>query len=308
MNWNRIGTYFLCLAGSLLAGLMAYTLFFVGWRTDLGGDDPDRGPVGRAARVAIFLPNGRDWFDFRQALAACAAKGLLRLVASADDALIIESTRTARRLQLDRHDVRGVTDTRAEVGRLGDQQPRPIAVVGSTTTVLTVALAEPLRDEGAAGPVLLLPWATAVMVQRSGPGQEEAQRELVPLIEVNSGRTFRFCPNNRRLADSVVDCLVARDEGRLPGRVFLVVDPFDPYSNDLADCFHRAIRARQPDVEIIERADAVDLPSFARPLTASPNLHPPRWTWPTRSSPAASRPRGERPGSSCRCKISPPAG
>ncbi len=270
-SWNRLGTGLLGVSGLLLAGLMTYTLFFTGWRSnsELG---VGRGAEGdfESARVAIFLPDRHDWLDFRKALSACESKKILRVISERDDALIVESARTHRRIRFDRHDVRGVSATRDDVRRLADQKPPPIAVVGSTTTVLTVALAEPLRDEADAGPVLLIPWATAVMVQRSNTDKGETRPDLVPLMELDPGRTFRFCPNNRRLADSVVDCLIHRDEGRLPSRVFLVVDPFDPYSDDLADCFRRAIRGRKPDVEIVERADAVDLPGFARPLDASP--------------------------------------
>ena len=258
-SWNRVGTGLFGVAGLLLAGLMTYTLFFTGAKTT---DGQGSAIGGSAVRVAIFLPDQHDWADFRRAVLACERKALIRLVADVDDRLIVESARTGRRVQFERHDVRGVSDTRAEVRRLARGPAPPVAFVGSTTSVLTVAIAEPLRDEGAAGPILAIPWATAVMVQRPVGERGEARPDLVPLIEIDPARTFRFCPNNRRLADSVVDCLVARDEGRLPGRVFLVVDPFDPYSDDLAACFRQAIRARKPDVEIVERADAVDLPSF----------------------------------------------
>ena len=270
ISWNRLGTGILGVAGSLVAALMGYTLFFAGWRGSTGLDDEVR-PAGPAIpHAAIFLPDRRDWIDFRQAVAACGPRGIAHLVGQTDDRLIVRSPRTGRKLEFRHHDVRGVADTRAEVRELADESLPPVAVVGSTTTVLTVALAEPLRDRGDAGPVLLIPWATAVMVQRSAIAPDDPAREPVPLMEVDPARTFRFCPNNRRLADSVVDCLVARDGGRLPGRVFLVVDPFDPYSDDLAACFRQAIRSRKPDVEIVERADAVDLPGMARPLDLSP--------------------------------------
>ena len=272
--WNRVGTGLLGVAGLFLTGLMVYTLFFAGWRSDSEPGGQDRGEEVVAARVAIFLPDRHDWSDFRKAVAACRSKQILRLISDGEEALVVESPRSGRRVRFDRHDVRGVSDTRDEVRRLADAKPSPIAVVGSTTTVLTVAIAEPLREEGDSGPVLLIPWATALMVQRSNDLQGEARRDLVPLMELDPGRTFRFCPNNRRLADSVVDCLIHQDEGRLPARVFLVVDPFDPYSDDLADCFRRAIRGRKPDVEIVERADVVDLPGFARPLDASPEPSP----------------------------------
>ncbi len=267
--WSRLGTGFLGVAGLLVVSLMGYTLFFTGEQTSgrRGGVLPG---VESAARVAIFLPNRSDWTDFHEAAAACERRNLIRLGPDHDGTFVVESVGSGRRIQFERHDVRGISDTRDDVRRLKNTGSVPIAVVGSTTSVLTVAIAESLRAEGDHGPILAIPWATSVQVQRLVGGSEASRRDLVPLIEIDSGRTFRFCPNNHQLADSVVDCLVARDDGRLPGRVFLVVDPFDPYSDDLATCFRQAIRARKPDVEIVERADAVDLPTFARPLDASP--------------------------------------
>lgn len=269
-SWNRIGTAGLALAGLAVAGLMAYTLFFAGWRSDAGLGRAGDAPGPASARAAIFLPDRRDWLDFRAAVEACEPKGILRLIAADDAALVVGCPRSGRTLRFERHGVRGVTDTRAAVRRLAEQGHPPVAVVGSTTTVLTVALAEPLREAGEAGPVLLVPWATAVMVQRSDVAGGRAPLDPVPLMDLDPGRTFRFCPNNRRLADSAVDCLVGRDGGRLPNRVFLIVDPFDPYSDDLASCFRQAIRRRKPDVQIDERADAVDLPTFAHPLGPAP--------------------------------------
>ena len=273
-SWNRVGTGLFGVAGLLLTSLMAYTLFFTGGRPTDGQGSATGGPADAAVRVAIFLPDPQDWTDFRRAVLACEPKPLIRLVAEAEDRLIVESTRSRRRIQFERHDVRGVSDTRDEVRQLARDPVPPVALVGSTTSVLTVAIAEPLRDEGSRGPILAIPWATAVMVQRPVGERGENRPDLVPLIEIDPDRTFRFCPNNRRLADSVVDCLVARDEGRLPGKVFLVVDPFDPYSDDLAACFRQAIRARKPDVEIVERADAVDLPSFTHSTNTLPEPSP----------------------------------
>ena len=274
IRWNRLGTGLFGIAGLFLAGLMVYTLFFTGSSSTGGKGSAAGGLTGPTVRVAIFLPDSQDWADFRLAVLACERKLLVRLVAEQGDRLIVASTRSGRQIQFERHNVRGVSDTRAEVRRLVRDSDPPVVFVGSTTSVLTVAIAESLRDEGAKGPLLAIPWATAVMVQRPADEGGEARPDLVPLIEIDPERTFRFCPNNRRLADSVVDCLVARDEGRLPSRVFLVVDPFDPYSDDLASCFRQVIRARQPDVEIVERADAVDLPSFTHSTNSLPEPSP----------------------------------
>jgi hypothetical protein len=141
-----------------------------------------------------------------------------------------------------------------------------VAVVGSSTTVLTVALADPLGDEGADGPVLLVPWATALKAVR--PGSSSGP---VPLLGLDPGRTFRFCPDNRQLAESVVGCLLGQDAARPPTRVFLVVDPHDPYSVDLADCFRKAIRDKVGAVEIVERADVVGVPTVSRSRGSVPS-------------------------------------
>ena len=133
-------------------------------------------------------------------------------------------------------------------------------MVGSSTTVLTAALAGALREAGPGGPALLLPWATALRSGEGGP----------PLLEMDPGRTFRFCPNNDRLADSVVDGLLLADAPRRPARAIVVVDPLDPYSVDLAASFRRAILARAPSAEIVEEVDALGEPPPRRPDDPGP--------------------------------------
>ena len=125
----------------------------------------------------------------------------------------------------------------------------PLAIVGSSNTVLTVALAEALRDasqsSGKPGPVLLVPWATSVSVEATGNGPA-----TVPLLSIYPGRTFRFCADNQRLADLAVECLASREPKGLPRRAFLVVERADSFSKDLADCFTRAISAVAPRAEV----------------------------------------------------------
>ncbi len=261
---GRVGTGLLGTFGLALAALMAYTLAFE------GGQGPGSGPeVVRdrdTAEVAVFFPDSRDWSHFRRAIAACVGRGLARPVVEGDEAVVVETARLGRRVRFSWRGIRGLGETREEVDRLASRPRPPVAIVGSSTTVLTVALAEALRDAGSAGPVLLVPWATALTVDRPGSGRGKAR-----LLDIDRGRTFRFCPDNRQLAESVVGCLLGRDAGRPPGRVFLVVDPHDPYSVDLTDCFRHAIREKAGAVEIVDRADAVGVPTVSRPPGSVPN-------------------------------------
>ncbi len=258
---SRVGTGLLGTFGLALAGLMAYTLAFEGFH----GTAPPPRPDAVAAEVAVFFPDRRDWAHFRRAVAACVARGLARAVADDDDAVVVAGPKLGRRVRFAWHGIRGVGETADAVRRLADGHPAPVAVVGSSTTVLTVALAGPLRDLGPAGPVLLIPWATSVRAGLGGLGSAPEK-----LLEIDRGRTFRFCPDNERLANSVVECLVEQDPGNAPGRVFLVVDRHDPYSVDLAGGFRRAIGARAPGAEVVERADALGEPSSPGPPGSAP--------------------------------------
>ena len=253
---SRIGTGLLGTFGLALAGLMAYTLAFEGCE----GTSTARRPGAVAAEVAVFFPDRADWSDFRHAVAACVARGLAKGPEESEGSIVVGTPRLGRRVRFTWDGTRGVGEARAEVGRLARLAIPPVAVVGSSTTVLTAALADSLREAGPSGPVLLLPWATASRASGDGPR----------LLEIDRGRTFRFCPNNDRLADSVVDCLIARDAPKLPGRAFLVVDPRDPYSVDLAAGFRRSIRARAPSTEIVERSDALGEPTVNHAADSAP--------------------------------------
>ena len=261
---SRVGTGLLGTFGLALAALMAYTLAFEGCHGS--GSSPSEIRQPDSAEVAVFFPDVRDWSHFRRAIEACVRRELARPVFEGEEAVVVATPRLGRRVRFTWHGIRGVGETREEVERLAGRTPPPIAVVGSSTTVLTVALADPLRDAGATGPVLLVPWATALMADRPG-----SVARPVPLLGIDPGRTFRFCPNNRRLAESVVGCLIGQDSTKPPARVFLVVDPHDPYSVDLADCFRMTIRERAGTVKVVEQAEAVGMPTMARsPGSVSP--------------------------------------
>ena len=211
---------------------MVYTLAFEGCH----GTEPPEGRQPVEAEVAVFFPDRLDWTYFRHAVDACVSRGLARRVGEGEGSAVVATPGLGRRVRFSWHGIRGVGETRDEVDRLVKRVPPPVAVVGSTTTVLTATLAEPLRDKGPAGPVLLVPWATAVMSPRS-----EAGENATPLLGIDPGRTFRFCPNNRKLAESVVDCVIDQDEeaagpgfpGRRPARPVLgrpggLLSPGDP--------------------------------------------------------------------------------
>jgi hypothetical protein len=99
-----------------------------------------------------------------------------------------------------------------------------------------------------------------VLADRPEPGEGP-----VNLLDILPGRTFRFCPNNQHQADLIVRCLADRGAGQAMRRAVLVVDRRDPYSVDLAACFHRAVEAVAPDAEIVERADSRGVPVLHDP-------------------------------------------
>lgn len=252
---NRLGNWLLALGGCVLAGLMLYTLVWGGGRP---GSWSLWGAPSEAAEVAVFFPDHATWSDFRQGINACAARKLARIVAD-DDAVLVETPAHARRVWFAWHDVRGLRETKDEVRRLIGQKRPPVAVVGSNNTVLTVALAEALRDSarvgGDLGPVLLVPWATTVLAERPEPASGPAA-----FLDLYPGRTFRFCPNNQSQADLVTRCLVDHDPGVTLERAEIVVDRHDPYSVDLADSFHRVLERRFKNAELIEHADRLAIP------------------------------------------------
>ena len=258
---SRFGQGLLWAGGLAIAALMAYTVALdagIG-RSRLGyghGDD--------LVDVAVFYPERILWREFRLGVRLCAKKGLAEVVEESDSSVLVSTPRHKRLIRFDLHDVRGVRETKDDVLRLLDRSPRPIAIVGSSNTVLTRAIAEALRaqagPEGGKGPVLLIPWATAVLADRPEPGEGPGN-----LLDILPGRTFRFCPNNQHQADLIVRCLTDREAGQAPHRAVLVVDRRDPYSVDLAACFHRAVEVAAPDAEIIERADAPSLPILRDP-------------------------------------------
>ena len=241
---GRLGGRVAIVGGVLLAALMAYAL--LPWGS--GIRTPPPGPVD-SVNVAVFFPDRADWEDFRGGARAVVDRGLAEVVADTTGSLTLKTARRQRPVRFTWHGVGGVIETREEARRLAESATPPVAVVGSANSLLTAALAVALRPPsppaGRPGPLLLVPWATAIHV-----GDPAGGEGTVPLLAINPGRTFRFCANNRRLAELVVGCLGAQLPPVPPGRVLRVVDQDDGFSKDLADSFTRAIHARVPGVEI----------------------------------------------------------
>lgn len=240
---GRVTAWLSPAGGVALAALMVYVL---AW----GRGRPATHPApDDAAVAAVFFPDRADWDDFRAGARAIVDRGLAKSVADGEDALTLEAPRSRRRLRFAWHGVGGVIETREEVRRLVEGPAPPVAVVGSANSVLTAALADALRAAaeagGRPGPVLLVPWASAILVDDPRGGARP-----VPLLGIDPGRTFRFCANNDRLADLVVGCLSAQKPREPPGRAFLVVDRDDSFSTDLADAFARSIARAVPGAEV----------------------------------------------------------
>ncbi len=146
--------------------------------------------------------------------------------------------------------------------RLRSEHP-PVAVVGSINTTLTLTLARELaawsRSQQSPGPVLLVTAATSVEVERSPSTSPEVEPipESQTLLDVYPGRTFRFCLNNRRLASLVIDFL-GEERRETPSAVFVVVDRFDPFSEDLAAFFDREVCDRFPETPILLREPSLE--------------------------------------------------
>jgi hypothetical protein len=234
---RSVGGIFLGGFGLALALLMVYTLSFEG----TGRRGRSRAPAG-LIEVPVFFLERSEWRIFARGVAACtdAAHGLGRVLREDDDFLVVETARHRRPVRFTWHGVRGERQAREEVRRVVEAD-RPIAVIGGSNTVTTLALARGLRDVAggtAGGPLLLVPWATSVELLGEYPG-----------------RTFRFCSNNRRLAGLLVEGLKAQPGRAGPRRVEMVVDRLDPYSVDLAECFRREVAQAFPKAEILDPVD-----------------------------------------------------
>jgi hypothetical protein len=253
---GRVGSVVLGGFGLALALLMIYSLVFEG----KGGCSTTDQPVGQVD-VAVFFLERDEWRIFARGVAACTdeKRGLGRLVSEEDDAIIVETANHRRKVRFARHGVRGERQERDELRELAKSPTPPIAVIGSSNTVLTAALARQLEEGRNArpggGPILLVPWATSVF-----------------LMDLYPDRTLRFCSNNRREAELLVGCLKARKGRPGPRQVFLAIDPLDPYSVELGEFFRVEIGRAYPRAEFLDLHDGP--PSAARPRLSGPSTIP----------------------------------
>ena len=243
MSWDRrVGSGILGGLGFALAILMLYVLLL-----EHLGDwlkvDPRQ---VEADEIAVFLLERSEWRIFREGLKAALAesKGLGRTIAEEDDLLLVETAKSHRLVRFLWQNARGEGETQAEARKAATGLHPPLAVIGSSNTVLTEALAERLATDfskgRSPGPILLVPWATSVR-----------------LLDFYPERTFRFCSNNRRAAERLVAFGLEEAKARPPGRVTILVDPRDPYSLDLARCFREEVLRQAPKANVTDRPDVL---------------------------------------------------
>ncbi len=267
---HRFGTALLLIGGLALASLMAYILLI-----DIGAGAVPGQPLSTdVADVAIVFPEQSysAWEDFRRGVLACRDLDLVSNVVDQRTALSV-TTRGGRRLSFHWQPASGFLQTRQEALDLLARRVPPVAVVGSENTALTTALAESLSsavgpNSDEPGPVLLVPWATAIDAEPDPPGSK-----LVPLLGIYPGRTFRFCPDNQRAAELIVRYALDQTAGASPARAIVVSDPADPFSRDLARAFREGLRTALPGSPVVDR-DATPIPP--RP-SAAPDPSESQW-------------------------------
>lgn len=224
---QTISALFLVGAAGLVA-LVAYALAPAGL-PDLAQTTRDR------VDVAVFLPDLASWDALGRGARRASESGAVRVEDGAPDRLTLR-TPGGRRLQLTWHHPAGGWELAERLRSLLKGPTLPEAIVGSSNTALTLTLAQTLAKAGPEPPPLLIFSASAIHAP-------DAEGGRATLLGLNPGRTFRFCLNNRRMAELVVDC-VGSANPVTPTGSFVLVDPLDPFSVDLAECFEEVLHAR----------------------------------------------------------------
>ncbi|MGE3806949.1 MAG: hypothetical protein AB7K24_19985 [Gemmataceae bacterium] len=130
----------------------------------------------------------------------------------------------------------GDIDTAQWVQALMGRQPAPLAIIGGSTSDRARDLARDLHSLGdqERAPLLLITTATA--------DQVDLDYEVVDLMSVYPGRSFRFCFTNQQMAEAVIDFLWTQPEVRPDVEpVYLVHWDDDPFSVDLKERFAAAL-------------------------------------------------------------------
>jgi hypothetical protein len=177
-----------------------------------------------------------------------------------------------RRLVFRWYKLTGDWNTRAWIEALRKRDRPPLAIIGGSSSDGARELTRYLNDawpiESATGlrssqaPLLLLTTATANRVpfplgnEEWGTGSDEGPAAHSPvegeepddppgigLNQIYSGRTFRFCFTNRRMASAVTSFLWTQDDLRPDSDpVYMVQWNDDSYSRDLVEGFWKAVR------------------------------------------------------------------
>jgi hypothetical protein len=156
------------------------------------------------------------------------------------------------------------------VQALARRRPPPLAIIGGGSSDRALELAQVLNDRRAsfaAPPLFLITQAT----QHRG------------LMEVYSGRSFRFCFTNRQMARAVTDFIWSQDDLRPDSQpIYLTSWKDDPYSEDLYDEFRHLLDPEAladehaPTVFAASTIGLMSAPQNQGPLLAAAALYPGR--------------------------------
>ncbi len=140
------------MGGLVLVSVVAYALM-------LGGGFSTSSADG-SAQVVVFYPDSNSWRTFRRGLQACQERGLLRVVGEGGDWILVRSTDQGRKVRFCWDAALGERELRQHLNDRLNAPNRPVAVVGSINTTLTLALARELaawsRSHETPGPALLV--------------------------------------------------------------------------------------------------------------------------------------------------------
>lgn len=117
------------------------------------------------------------------------------------------------------------------------RDPPPLAIIGGGSSDRARDLANDLQNARGLTPrppLLLLTTATADRVQLDG--------QMIDLMQIYPGRTYRFCFTNRQIAEAVTDFIWSHEDFRPDAEpIYLARWLDDPYSHDLFDRFREVI-------------------------------------------------------------------
>jgi hypothetical protein len=236
-------------------------------------------PEGDAEVVWLYAATATaNWERFVTAVSAAArhlASDEPRIDLHCDDSAAFPAATTAipelvltgpgsARLHIRWYKLTSDSKTRDWVDAWKQRTPRPLAVIGGSSSDLAIELAESLRTSGESAPILLLTMATSDEVQVADGSRH-------PLTSLYPDKTFRFCFTNRQMADVVTSFIWGQDDLRPDSDpVYVAVWEDDPYSVDLTDRFCEALRRTGGPDWMPPTPERI-------PFSVGPFLHPNRW-------------------------------